>query len=208
MKNFELNEKYYIIFLGDTMNYKITVAVSNRHVHLTKEDADILFGSDYNFKIKKPLSQTGQYAYEEVVTLKTDKNKIENVRILGPVRKYTQVELSKTDSALLGLNPPLRDSGDLKNSEKITIIGPKGEIEANESVIIAHRHIHMNEKDVKFFGVKNNDLVSVKVSGIRGGIFNNVRIKEDTSYVLEMHIDRDEANAFDIKNNDLVEIIK
>lgn len=186
---------------------KLTVAVSNRHVHLTKEMKDKLFGSDYEFNILKPLSQTGQYAYKETVDLKTDKGLIENVRVLGPVRNYTQVELSKTDSVKLGLNPPLRDSGDLKDSESITIIGPKGSEEVKNCVIIAHRHIHMNEQDAFNFGVKNNMSVKVKAGNIRGGIFENVHIKVDPSYVLEMHIDRDEANAFDINNNDEVEII-
>lgn len=206
MKNYEKNEKYYIIYLGDNM--KIKAAVSNRHVHLKKEDADVLFGENYEFNVLRPLSQTGQFACVETVTIKTDKNKIEKVRILGPVRSYTQVELSKTDSVLLGLNPPVRDSGELDNSEDITIIGPKGEVIAKNSTIIAHRHIHMNESDALNFNVKNNDLVKVKVEGLRGGIFNNVRIKVDPSYVLEMHIDRDEANAFDIKNEDEIEIIK
>lgn len=206
MKNYEKNEKYYIINLGDIM--KIKVAISNRHVHLKKEDADILFGENYNFNILKPLSQTGQYAYVETVLIKTKKNQIENVRVLGPLRNYTQVELSRTDSALLGINPPVRDSGDLKDSETLTIIGPNGEIKAANSTIIAHRHIHMNERDALNFKVNNNDLVKVSVKGMRGGIFNNVRIKVDPSYVLELHIDRDEANAFEIKNKDEIEIIR
>lgn len=179
-------------------NNKVNIAVSNRHVHLNEEIKSILFGKDYGFKTLKPLSQTGQFAYEETVDVQTENGLIEKVRILGPLRDYTQVEVSRSDAFLLKIDPPVRDSGDLEHSEAVTLIGPKGSVLVQDSVIIAHRHIHINEKQAKELNIKNNDIVSVKINKERGGIFSDVHVKVDPSYVFEMHIDRDEANAFDI----------
>lgn len=184
---------------------KVNVGISNRHIHLTKEDLYILFGNNYELNMKASLKQPNQYACIEMVTICTNKDKIENVRILGPVRGYTQVELSKTDAYKLGINPPVRDSGDIENSEIVTIIGPCGRI-TKPCCIIARRHIHITKEEKEKYNLP--DIVSVKVDGIRGGIMDEVYIKVSDEAFFEMHIDTDEANAYFLKNNDEVEIIK
>lgn len=181
---------------------KVKVGVSNHHVHLTEEDLSILFND--KLTKNKDINQPGQFSSNEVVTLKTDKNKIENVRILGPTRDYTQVEISKTDAYKLGLNPPVRDSNDLIGSEKITIVGPKGEITKN-CCIIAKRHIHITKEQKKLYNL--GSFVNVKINSIRGGVMENVYVKVSEKAYFEMHIDTDEANAFFLKSGDEVEII-
>lgn len=183
---------------------EIKVAVSNRHVHLTKEDVEILFGKNYQLTKRNELTQTGQFACNETVNLKTNKNIIENVRVVGPIRKYTQVELSKDDSIFLGLNPPIRDSGDLDNSESITIIGPKNEKFIKNCCIIANNHIHANNDDIKEFS--NNDIVSIKTKS--GQTIDNIHIKKDDSYVLEMHIDTYNSKKYNLVTNDIVTLEK
>lgn len=187
---------------------EIKVGVSNRHVHVTKETLEKLFGEGYELHEDRPLSQPGQFASAEKITIKTEKNEIKNVRILGPVRKYNQVEISKTDSYTLGLKPPVRNSGDLENSETITLIGPNGEVTLENSVIIATRHIHLSPADLETYGLTDGQMVSVKVSGEKGGILENVHIKSDPTYLLELHIDTDDANAFLLSNGATVEVIK
>lgn len=187
---------------------KVPVGVSNRHVHLSADDLEVLFGPGYELTPIKELSQTGQFAADEKVTIVTQKNAIQNVRILGPVRSQTQVEISRTDAFALGLRPPVRDSGSLENSESVTLVGPKGSICLKEGVIIALRHIHMSSKDAEEFGVRDKDIVSVKTEGERGVIFNNVLIRVRDDFVLEMHIDTDEANAAGLGNGDMVEVYK
>lgn len=187
---------------------KIPVGVSARHVHLTREDLDILFGNGYELKRKKEL-MGGQFASEEVVTIAGSRlSTIEGVRILGPLRSKTQVEISKTDAVKLGLDPPVRESGNIEKSETITIVGPKGALHIKEGCIIAKRHIHMKPEDAIKFNVHDNERVSVKVPGDRGGVLENVQIRIDKSFSLEMHIDTDESNAFGIKCGNLVEILK
>ena len=185
---------------GDDIMIKIPVGVSNRHVHLTKEDVDILFGTDYKLTKKRDLSQIGQFACEEVVSIKNKDKTIEHVRVLGPVRNYTQVEIMKTDADYLELNPPIRNSGDLDNSETITIIGPKGEIERKNSCIIATRHIHINSRE--YPNLLDNSIVKLKVKD--NIIMDNVYIKKDPSFVLELHIDKDDAKNFNLENGDVV----
>lgn len=184
---------------------KISVGVSNRHVHLTKEDLNILFGNNYELNKKVNINQPEQFAALETVTIKTDKDKIENVRILGPIRNYTQVEISKTDAYKLGINPPLRDSGDLENSEVVTIIGPNGSV-TKPCCIIVRRHIHVTKEEKIKYNLP--DIVSVKINGKRGGILEEVYVKVSDKSYFEMHVDTDEANAFDLKNGDIVEIVK
>lgn len=179
------------------------VGISNRHVHLTKEDLEKLFNSELTKK--NDLTQTGEFACNEIVTLKTEKREIPNVRIIGPIRKYTQVEISKTDAYFLGLNPPVRNSGDLDGSDVITIIGPKGQI-TKQCCIIANRHIHITKALRKELNLENKETVSIKINGIKSGIINNVYIKEKEDYILELHLDTDDANAFLLKNGDEVEI--
>lgn len=183
---------------------KITVGVSNRHVHLRKEDCDILFGKDYELTHYADLKQPGQYASGEFVILKTPKSTIEKVRVLGPFRNYSQVEISQTDSYKLGLKPPVRDSGEIENSEKITLIGPKGEIEI-EGCIIARRHLHINKEEKELYNLP--DVVKIKVLGERGGMLDNVFVKVADPAFLELHLDTDEANGLGIKNGNEVEII-
>ena len=179
------------------------VGISNRHVHLTKEDLNILFGAELTKK--NDLSQSGQFACNETVILKTEKREIPNVRIIGPIRNYTQVEISKTDAYSLGINPPVRESGDLVGSEIITIIGPIGQI-TKECCIIANRHIHINREVRKQLNLENKNVISIKINGIKSGIINNVYVKEQEDFLLELHLDTDDANAFLLKNGDEVEI--
>jgi len=186
---------------------KVSIGVSNRHVHLTKENLEILFGSEFELYKKNDLTQPGQYASTSLVTIKTDKSQIDNVRVLGPVRPYTQVEISKTDAYKLGLNPPVRDSGDLKGSSPITIIGPSGKIDIEEGCIIPTRHIHILPSQVSLYGLQGKEIVSVKIDGEKGGIIDNVHLKVSDESFFELHIDTDDANAHLIKNGDIGEIL-
>lgn len=167
---------------------KVKVCLSNRHVHLTREDLNILYGENYELTPRNYIGQPGQYAAEETVTLKTDNNIKENVRIVGPLRSYTQVELLEEDKKYFKINPPIRNSGDLSGSETITIIGPKGQITKENVCIIANRHIHINTRDKNNF--YEDQIVKVEVGNI---ILNDVHIKIADNYALEMHINKDDA---------------
>lgn len=186
---------------------KISIGVSNRHVHLTKEHLIILFGNDYELEKKNDLTQPGQYASNSLVTIKTDKAEISNVRVLGPVRNYTQVEISRTDAYKLGLNPPVRNSGDLEGSSPITIVGPNGTVVLNKGCIIANRHIHILPSQMKMYGLEGMKKVNVKLNGEKGGIITNVYLKVSNEAFFELHLDTDDANAHLIKNGDIGEII-
>jgi len=187
---------------------KVPVGISNRHIHLSQQDLETLFGEGYELTVRGDLSQTGQFAAEETVTIEGPKSSIAKVRILGPTRKETQIEVSRTDSFALGLKPPVRDSGLLDDSPGVTVIGPKGKVELDQGVILAQRHIHMNEEDAKRFGVKDKEMVSVRVGGERGVVFENVLVRVRNDFVLEMHIDTDEANAAVLNNGELVEVFR
>ena len=188
--------------------FMVPVGVSARHIHLTQEHVEALFGPGYQLTKKKEL-MGGQYACNETVTIVGLKLRaIENVRILGPVRKASQVEVSATDAVKLGVKAPIRESGKLKGSAPIAIVGPKGAIYLKEGCIIAMRHIHMSPADAKAAGVHDGDIVSVKADNERGTIFNHVKIRVDDSFTLEMHIDTDEANACKIATGATVTIIK
>jgi putative phosphotransacetylase len=190
------------------MNYKkIPVGISSRHLHLSENDLSILFGSNYKLNPIKNLSQTGQYASAEEVKLVTFKDSIDKIRILGPVRSDTQIELSITDSFKLGIKAPIRESGNITDTPGLIIVGPKGFVKLEKGVIIAARHIHMSPKDADDFKVKNSQIVSVKTEGMRSIIFNNVVIRVREDFVLDFHIDTDEANSAALSNGDLVEII-
>ena len=186
---------------------KIPVAISNRHVHLSKEDMNRLFGADHQFKVVKNLSQPGQFAYDEKVTLVGPKGVLENVRILGPARTKTQVEISVSDGIKLGVKAPIRDSGELAQSAGLTLVGPLGSTTLPEGTIIAARHIHMHPDDATRFGVKDKDRINVKAPGTRGLVYNEMLVRVSDKFKLEMHIDIDEANAAYLKNNDSVEIV-
>lgn len=192
---------------SETTKMKVPVGVSNRHIHLTQEDVEKLFGPGYQLTKKKEL-MGGQFASNELCTIVGLKLRaIENVRILGPVRSKSQVEISATDARTLGVNAPIRQSGDIKGSSPIAIVGPKGAIYLNEGCIVAARHIHMSPADAKAAGLKDGDFVSVKADNERGALLDNVKIRVDESFTLEMHIDTDEANACLIKQGDMVAII-
>ncbi len=184
---------------------EVKIGVSARHVHLNKEDFKALFGEASLTKLKD-LSQKGEFAAEEKVNLITEKNKIDGVRILGPLRNYTQVEVSKTDAYALGINPPVRNSGDLMDSEIVTI-EYNGKTITKPCCIIATRHIHVNSSDLEKYRLKDGEVVKLKLPGIKGGVLNNVYIKSNEKFVLEAHIDVDDANSHLINNGDSGEII-
>ena len=181
---------------------KVRVGVSNRHIHLCKSDADILFGKNYEFNKRKNLFQPGEYACEEVVKVSTDKYEFPYVRVLGPLRNYTQVEVSLDDSKLLGIDPPVRDSGDLTDSESVWLEGPNGKIFKKNCCIRANRHIHCNKLDN--IGHTNGDIV--KVITDNGFIMDDVHIKENDNYVLEMHIDKNDALEFGLNTGDYIDL--
>ena len=186
----------------------IPVSISARHLHLKKEHLEILFGAGHELTKVKYISQPGQYAAEEKVTLVGPRGRLENVRVLGPLRKETQIEISATDARSLGIAPVVRDSGNIEGTPGLTLIGPKGTVNLEKGCIVAERHIHMTPKDAVEFGVVDGQNVSVKVNTSRGGVFNNVTIRVREDYALDMHIDVDEANAFLISNGDMLELLK
>nr|WP_240620230.1 phosphate propanoyltransferase [Peribacillus acanthi] len=185
----------------------VPVNVSARHIHLQKDHAEVLFGKGYTLQKWKDISQPGQYACEEKVTIRGPKGMIENVRILGPLREQTQVEISRTDARKMGLNPPVRNSGNVKESSPITIMGPAGSVMLEEGCIIADRHIHMTPDDALQFGVRDQQKVSVLIEGEKGGIMGQVTIRVKDRYALDMHIDTDDANAFGLSGNEWVRIL-
>ena len=180
---------------------KIKVGVSNRHVHLKQADADALFGKDYEFHKRNDLGQTGEYACEETVIISTDKYEFPHVRVLGPLRTYTQVEVSLDDANLLGINPPIRDSGDLANSEAVWITGPKGKIYKENCCIRATRHIHCNKLDK--LDHNNGDIVTVRFND---KIIDNVHIKMADHFALEMHVDKTDALEYGLSNGDYIDL--
>jgi propanediol utilization protein len=184
---------------------KVSVGVSNRHVHLNDDDYKLLFGEIPMTK-RNDLTQPGCFASDMLVTITGPKRSIENVRVLGPNRSYTQVEVSKTDSYALGINPPVRNSGDLADAVEVTITGPNGSITRN-AAIIASRHIHVDKKIRREHNLEGIDMVSVKIPGEKGGIIENVYLKDSAEAYFEIHLDTDDANAHLLKQNDEVEII-
>lgn len=187
----------------------IPVGVSNRHIHLTRQDVETLFGKGYRLTPLKDLSQPGQYACKEQLTIVGPSLRpIEKVRVLGPERKASQVEISRTDAYLLKVRPPVRESGKISGSAPITIIGPKGVVTLSEGCIIANRHIHMSPEDGARFGLKDNDYVTVDAFGERRTRFFDVQVRVDPNFRLEMHLDTDDANAAGLANGAKVAIVK
>jgi putative phosphotransacetylase len=186
---------------------EIPVGVSNRHVHLSLEHLEQLFGPGYELTIWKDLVQPGQYASKETVSVVGTKGIIENVRVLGPVRKKTQVEISRTDAFKLGLKAPIRDSGDHEGTSGCVLVGPKGMVSINSGVIIAARHIHMTPVEAGMYGLHDKDRVSVLVDGERALVFNNVLVRVNKNFALEMHVDVDEANSAWLNTGDKVTMI-
>jgi len=179
----------------------IPIAVSAHHVHLSPEHVEALFGEGYKLTPAFELSQPGQYACEETVTLVGPRREIPRVRVLGPPRGETQVEISRTEEFQLGINAPVRMSGDLEGTPGLIIRGPKGEVKLDKGVIIAHRHIHMSPEDALLFGLKDKDVVMVRVEGDRELIFGDVIVRVHPNFRLEMHVDTDEGNAAQLGPN-------
>ena len=187
----------------------IPIGISNRHIHLSRADMDILFGKGSELTWKQDLKQPGQYACQETVIVRGPKGEFKKVRVLGPLRPETQIEISKTDSFLLGVSTPIRGSGDLKGTPGIKIIRPAGSFKKDNGVIVALRHIHMSTADAKLFGVKDKDVVNVIVGDdTRRATLTNVLVRVSDKYALEMHIDIDEGNAVGAQNNDPAYISK
>lgn len=185
------------------------VETSARHVHVTQEDLETLFGKGAVLTKKKDLSQPGQYACEERVTVVGPKKELANVSILGPCRKATQIELSATDARSIGIAAPIRESGDVAGSGACKLVGPCGEVECSEGVIVAKRHIHMTPADAEAFGVKNGEIVAVKIeSPERTAILCDTVVRVSDSYALAMHIDTDESNAVGAGRDQKGEIVK
>lgn len=182
---------------------KVKIEVSARHIHLNKKDFEKLFGKGAALGALKPLSQPGEFASNEVLTIKTAKNQISGVRVLGPIRDYTQVEISKTDAYFLGVKAYARESGDISNTPGISLIGPKGEVKLKEGVVLAYRHIHASTEQADKLNLKHGKLVKVRIGGERSLLFENVMIKVRDNYDWNMHLDTDEANAagVDMENN-------
>ena len=191
-------------------NTSVPVGVSNRHIHLTQADVELLFGKGYELQPMKELSQPGQYACKEQLTLiGPSMRAIEKVRVLGPVRKATQVEISRTDSYTLKVKAPVRESGDVAGSAPVTIVGPKGVLSISEGCIIANRHIHMSPEDGVRFGVKDGDYVNVEVEGgERRTKWYDVQVRVNPQFRLEMHVDTDDANAAGLPCGAKVRIVR
>lgn len=187
---------------------QIPVGISNRHVHLSQHDLEALFGRGYELTAMKELSQPGQYACKEMLTICGPKGVIEKVRILGPVRPQTQVEILAGDCFKLGVKAEARLSGDLSGTSGITLVGPGGSVQINEGVIIAKRHIHMLPPDAVRFGVQDGQNVKIEIPGPRGGIFNQVSIRVTDTSSLEFHLDTEEANALGVTSRTLIRIVQ
>lgn len=183
----------------------IPVGISNRHIHLNEADKNLLFGNEYKLEVRRNLKQVGQFSSESVVSLKTDKGIIENVRVIGPIRNYTQVELLKSDELILGIHIPFRNSGDLANSASLTIVGPLGKIYKENCAIIANRHVHIPPSEKYKYGVEKGDIVKIKKDDV---LINNVYVKSDETCVLECHLDKDDESNYNIHTGDMIDIVK
>ncbi|MBZ4644540.1 MAG: putative phosphotransacetylase [Petroclostridium sp.] len=185
----------------------IKVGISARHVHLSQEDLETLFGKGYQLTKFKELMGDEFAAKEQVTLVGPSLRSIENVRVLGPVRKNTQVEIAKTDAIRLGVNPPVRPSGEIAGSERIVIVGPRGVVHIKEGCIIANRHIHMTPADAQRYGLKDNDYVDVETRSCRPALFCGVQVRVHEKFNTEMHIDTDDGNAVGIKTGDIIKIL-
>jgi putative phosphotransacetylase len=190
------------------MSKIVPVGVSGRHIHLTQDHIEALFGAGYQLTEFKPLSQPGQFAANETVAVVGPKGKFESVRILGPARPESQLEISRTDSFALGVKAPVRESGKIDGTPGITVKGPAGELELDKGVIVAARHIHFHTSVAEKWGIQDKQLLKVRVGGERGLVFENVLARVSDSFALDMHIDTDEANAAGVKNGDSAEIVE
>jgi putative phosphotransacetylase len=187
---------------------QVPVGVSARHIHLSRQHIAVLFGEGYELKEMKPLSQPGQFAAEDTVAVIGPKGRFDKVRILGPARGATQLEISRTDSFALGIPAPVRESGNIAGTPGITIVGPIGELTIDQGVIVAARHIHFHTSDAERWGIQDKQRLKVRLGGERGLVLEQVIARISDSYALDMHIDTDEANAAGAKTGDIAEIVE
>jgi putative phosphotransacetylase len=185
----------------------VPIGVSARHVHLSEEHIRILFGDGYSLNVLKDLSQPGQFAAQETVAVIGPKGQFEKVRILGPARKESQVEISKTDAFKLGIDPPVRESGHIEGTPGAILKGPAGEVVLERGVIIAARHIHFHTEDAARWGISDKQMLRVRVNGERPLIFEQVIARVSSQFALDMHIDTDEANAAGVKTGDTAVVL-
>ena len=177
------------------MGYEVKIGLSNKHLHLQKEHIEILFGKGHELTPTKPLVQPGQFACEEKVDIVGPKNTLKGIRVLGPARPETQVEVAMTDARTLGIKAPVRESGKLEGTPGCKIVGPCGEVEIDHGVIVALRHVHLSPAQAEEAGVKDKDIVSIKIEGERGLVFNNVLVRSGDAHEREVHLDTDEGHA-------------
>ncbi len=194
--------------LNDFDQLKIPIGVSNRHVHLSRKDMDALFGEGSELTKKADLGQPGQFAANETVTVRGPKGEFKKVRVLGPLRAESQVEISLTDGFAIGVKAPIKESGKLDNTPGVTLVGPKGSVDLPKGTIVALRHIHMDPATAEKLGLHDKDVVEVETFGERAGVLGNVLVRVSDKYALEMHVDIDEANACSLRNKDYVVIKK
>ncbi|MFD0671656.1 phosphate propanoyltransferase [Cohnella sp. GCM10027633] len=186
---------------------RVPIGISARHIHLSSEHVRALFGEGAELTAFKPLSQPNQYAANETVAVHGPKGSFAKVRILGPVRKETQLEVSRTDAFALGLNPPVRESGNIEGSPGIRIVGPAGEVTVDRGVIVAARHIHFHTTDAERWGIADKQMLRVRAGGERGVVFEQVLARVSEQFALDMHIDTDEGNAAGLATGDFGEIL-
>ena len=186
---------------------QVPVGISVRHIHLTRADVDKLFGYGYQLTPKKALSQPGQFACEECLDVIGPKGELKRVRILGPERSATQIELAQTDCRTIGVNAPVRSSGDTKGTPGVTLRGPLGELTVPEGVIVADRHLHMTPAQAAAFGLADGDRVQIRINGLKPGIMGGVLVRASNKCALDFHIDTDDGNAFLLKQGQLVTVL-
>ncbi len=189
------------------MERSVPIGVSNRHIHLNRADMDTLFGEGSELTRVKDLGQPGQYAAAETVTSQGSKGELTRMRVLGPLREESQVEVSIGDGFALGVHPPVRESGQLEGTPGVKVVGPNGEVEMKRGVIAALRHIHLDPATAECMGVHDKQIVRVEIGGLRGAVLNNVLLRVSDKFAPEMHIDVEEANALGVKNGDRAYII-
>ncbi len=189
------------------MSYQVEVGLSNKHLHLSAADLEVLFGKGHELTPTKALKQPGQFASEEKVDIVGPKGTLKGIRVLGPVRPETQVELAMTDARSIGISAPVKESGKLDGTPGVKLVGPAGEVEIAKGVIIALRHVHLSPDQAKEAGVADKQLVSIRFAGERGLVFDNVLVRSGEGHEREIHLDTDEGNAAGLSNNDLGEII-
>lgn len=189
------------------MTKRVPIGVSARHIHLSAEHIQILFGPGYELTPIKALSQPGQFAAAETVAVEGPKGRFDKVRILGPARRLSQLEISRTDTYTLGIDAPVRESGDIAGTPGVKVIGPAGEVQLEEGVIVALRHIHFAPEDAARWGIRDKQMLRVRVGGERAVVFEQVLARVSDKFALDMHIDTDEANAAGVKTGDVGEIL-